>query len=227
MSNIDYNDKKLNCKKTENNYDTNIQITNKKNYKCDLQCKCKCKCKCKQGPIGPQGPPGTTGLTGLTGLTGPPGITGPIGPAGATGATGIINFSDFYALMPSDNSATVAIGAAVLFPNNGPTNGIIARINDKEFNLPNIGVYEINFQVSVTEAGQLIIVLNNIENATSVVGRATGTSQIVGMSLIQTFSINSILSINNPISESTALTITPLAGGTEPVSAHLIIKQII
>lgn len=40
--------------------------------------------------------------------------------------------------------------------------------------------------VSVTEAGQLIITLNDQDLAYTVVGRATGTSEIVGMAIIST-----------------------------------------
>lgn len=36
----------------------------------------------------------------------------------------------------------------------------------------------------------------------------------------------SILTVRNPADNSTALTITPNAGGTNPVSAHLVITQI-
>jgi hypothetical protein len=60
----------------------------------------------------------------------------------------------------------------------------------------------------------------------TVVGRATGTSQIAGMSLVTTTVINSQLTVRNPAQNSTALTITPIAGGTRPVSAHLVIMQI-
>jgi hypothetical protein len=128
--------------------------------------------------------------------------------------------------MPGDNSVTVAPGTSISFPGDGVTNSIITRVNDMQFNLPNIGVYEIYFQVSITEPGQLCVVLNGVEDPTTIVGRATGTSQLVGFSLIKTTIINSVLSINNPIGETTALTITPIAGGTNPVSANLIIKQI-
>ncbi|WP_236124877.1 hypothetical protein [Clostridioides sp. ES-S-0054-01] len=58
------------------------------------------------------------------------------------------------------------------------------------------------------------------------VGRATGTSQIIGMALVTTSTINSTLTVRNPAGNSTALTITPLAGGTRPVSAHLVITQL-
>ncbi|QWH09578.1 collagen-like protein (plasmid) [Bacillus mycoides] len=184
------------------------------------------------GPTGDIGPTGATGPTGVTGLTGATGPTGDIGPTGATGPTGgVLDFADFYALMPPDNAATVAVGGDVDFPRDGPFSGAgIARTGADTFNLSAIGSYQVLFQVSVTEAGQLVLTLNSgagaVELAYTVVGRATGTSQIVGMALVQTSVINSILTVRNPASESTALTITPLAGGTESVSAHLVITRL-
>lgn len=78
----------------------------------------------------------------------------------------------------------------------------------------------------MTEAGQLILTLNGADLAYTVSGRATGTSQIIGMALVQTTVINSILTVRNPAGNSTALTITPVAGGTRPVSAHLVITRL-
>jgi hypothetical protein len=57
------------------------------------------------------------------------------------------------------------------------------------------------------------------------VGRATGTSILSQTCLIQTTSINSVIQINNPTGEVAALTVTPIAGGTSPVSAHLVITR--
>ena len=82
------------------------------------------------------------------------------------------------------------------------------------------------FEVSVDEAGQLISTLNGEDLAYTVVGRATGASQIVGMAIVTTTVTDSILTVRNPAGNAAALTITPLAGGTRPVSAHLIITQI-
>lgn len=191
-------------------------------------------CPCPTGPTGPQGiqgdigPTGPTGPTGDTGPTGPQGFQGNIGPTGPTGpAEGILAFADFYALMPPDNAATVAPGTDVSFPQDGSISGTaITRIDDSSFNLSEIGTYQILFQVSVDEAGQLILTLDGNDIANSVVGRATGTSQIVGMSLVTTTAINSILTVQNPTGNASALTITPVAGGTRPVSAHLVITQI-
>jgi hypothetical protein len=129
--------------------------------------------------------------------------------------------------MPPDNAATVAPGTDLSFPQDGPTSGAaIARTSASTFNLASVGSYQIMFQVSVTEPGQLIMTLNGVDLDYTVVGRATGTSQISGMSLVTTSVINSTLTIRNPAGNSTALTITPLAGGTRQVSANLVITRI-
>ena len=118
-------------------------------------------------------------------------------------------------------------GTDVSFPQDGPNNGAdISRTGPDSFSLAQIGTYQILFEVSVDEAGQLILTLNGEDLAYTVVGRATGASQIVGMSVVTTTVINSILTVRNPAGNSTALTITPLAGRTRPVSAHLVITQI-
>ena len=134
-------------------------------------------------------------------------------------------FADFYALMPPDNAATIAPGADVQFPQDGPTSGtgVITRTGASTFNLSAIGTYQVMFQVSVVESGQLVHVLNGVEQSYTVVGRAIGSSQIVGMALITTSVVNSILSVRNPGGNSNALTIAPLAGGNNPSSAHLVI----
>ena len=181
------------------------------------------------GVTGPAGATGITGAIGATGMLGEQGNTGPVGATGATGVSGgVLDFADFYALMPSDNAATVAVGGDVSFPQNGPAmaSSGITRLGPATFNLANIGTYQVMFQVSVTEPGQLELTLNGSALAYTVVGRATGTSQIVGMALVQTTEINSVLTVRNPASNSTALDITPLAGGASPVSAHLIITEI-
>jgi len=175
---------------------------------------------------GAQGIPGVAGPAGAPGIAGAAGSQGVPGVPGIPGAPGILDFSDFFALMPGDNAATVAADTAVLFPQDGSTNGVITRLNSSMFLLPTIGTYLVQFQVSVTEAGQLMLRLDASPIANSVVGRATGTSQIVGTSLVTTTTPNSILEVINPPGNSPALTITPLAGGTHPVSAHLVIIRI-
>lgn len=84
--------------------------------------------------------------------------------------------------MPPDNSATVAPGTYVEFPQDGPNNsGTIERTNASSFSLSDVGTYLIFFQVSISEARQLVLSLNDEELPFTVVGRATGTEQIVSM----------------------------------------------
>jgi hypothetical protein len=129
--------------------------------------------------------------------------------------------------MPGDNAATVAPGTNVEFPQIGPTSSTtISKLGASNFRLAAIGTYQVLFHVSVDEPGQLMLALNGVPLAYTVVGRATGTSQIVGMSLVTTSTTDSILNVQNPPDNSTALTITPLAGGTQTVTAHLVITQI-
>ena len=190
-----------------------------------------------QGEIGPQGPQGEIGPQGLQGEVGPQGPQGEIGPQGPQGEVGpqgpqgepgtVISYADFYALMPPDNAAAVAPGADVAFPQNGPiANTNIGRLSDSSFLLAPIGIYQVLFQVSVTEAGQLVLTLNGEELEYTVVGRATGASEIVGMAIVATEVENSVLTVRNPTGNAEALTITPLAGGASAVSAHLVITQL-
>lgn len=194
------------------------------------------------GVTGPTGPgTGSTGATGPTGVTGPccTGATGPTGTQGrvgesggpgATGPTGLAgvsgDYSLFFALMPGDNTETIAVGAAVEFPQDGPTTGVITRTSTSTFNLPAVGTYEVAWQVSIDEPGQLELAIGGAGLPDTVVGRATGTSQIVGDTLITTSVPNSILSVINPLGNSTALTVTPIAGGANAVSATLVIRRL-
>ena len=179
-----------------------LEYQNKYNY-----------CECFQNNIG------------ITGPTNPISATGSTGPQGET--VGVSNFADFYALMPLDNAATVTPETDVIFPQDGPNSGAgISRTGPNNFNLADIGTYQILSQVRVNEAGQLVLTLNNNELAYTVVDKATETSQIIGMAIITTTSINSIQTVRNLKNNAVAITITPNAGGTEQVSAHLVITQI-
>ena len=184
-----------------------------------------------QGEIGPIGPQGLQGIQGDIGLQGLQGIQGDIGSTGPIGfgiPGGVLSYADFYALMPGDNSATIAVGTDVQFPNNGPITGTnITRLTASTFNLNSIGSYLIQFQVSINEPAQLCVALNLAEVPYTIVGRSTGTTQLVGVCIINTTTINTVISIRNPASETTTLTITPFGGGTNPVSAHLVIIQIL
>ena len=184
----------------------------------------KCCKKFKKGDTGPQGNQGDTGLQGPIGNQG---ATGPQGPQGVPGQRSIINYAEFFSLMPPDNAAPIAVGDFCHFAQNGINSGVISRASLSSFILPNIGIYEIMFNVCVAEAGQLVIDLNGNELPNTVFGRATGTTQIIGISLIETTSINSIVAIKNPLGNSTALTVVPLSGGTKSNVCNIIIKQLL
>jgi hypothetical protein len=173
-----------------------------------------------QLPRGPQGDQGPRGQMGDACLPSTPACVGPPGTAAVS------EFAQFFALAPPDNAATVAPGAAVDFPQNGPTQGGIARTSPDAFVLADVGTYRVGFIVSVSEAGQLALNLDGNELGYTVFGRATGASQIVGEALVTTTGSNSTLSVVNPTGNSTALTITPLAGGTHPVATSLVIQRL-
>ncbi len=72
----------------------------------------------------------------------------------------------------------------------------------------------------------MILTLNGADLDYTVAGRATGDNQIVGMAIVETGAADSVLTVRNPDGTAAALTITPLAGGTRPVSAHLTIVRL-
>ena len=168
---------------------------------------------------------GDTGAQGMKGDTGARGNTGPKGDTGATGSPSGLSYADYFALMPGDNSSTVATGGRVQFPQDG----IVAGSNITRFSSTQIGIaagtYEVHWQVSVSEAGQLVLDLSGTPLLSSTAGRATGTDQIVGMCIVQVGSASRI-GIMNPAGNAAALTITPIAGGTLSASAHLLIRQL-
>jgi hypothetical protein len=143
---------------------------------------------------------------------------------------GAFPFSNFFALMPGDNAATIAVGAPVLFPQNGPQSTPPAAVRvgappASTFTVTLAGAYQIAWQVSVAEPGQLQVAVGGVGVASTVVGRATGTNQIVGNTVLQLLA-GDVVSIINPAGNAAALTLTPTAGGTHAVSATLSIRKI-
>lgn len=86
---------------------------------CDKKDVCSCCVKC---------PPGSPGQRGSQGSASPQGPIGETGPAGPQGPAGVLNYADFYAIMPPDNSATVAPGTDVSFPLAGGTRPVSAHL---------------------------------------------------------------------------------------------------
>lgn len=167
------------------------------------------------------------------------GRTGPAGPAG-----GISEFAMFYGLTtgtgnagPDDYAATIAVKTSagtgrVPFPRNGPiVGGMAIAVGGTlpplvaEVTIPNAGTYEVTFVTSVTEAGQLQLEVDGVDLPETVAGRATGTNEIIGNSII-TVGAGAKLAVINPTGNAAALTITPSAGGTHAVAQTLTIKRL-
>lgn len=131
------------------------------------------------------------------------------------GAGSSLGFAMFWGMAPPDYAATVAVGAPLDFPRAGPTGGLTAPVRTGVglFSFPVIGTYNVAWQASVTEAGQLQLSSSASGlNLASVASRTTGTSQISNNILITTTVINEVISILNPPGNATALTITPADG---------------
>lgn len=171
------------------------------------------------GIAGPAGAPGLAGVAGIQGIQGIPGIPG---------APGLLDFSDFFMVKPPDNAATIAGGAPFLFQRDGATNGSITRLGGVSFStfiLPSIGTYLVQFQASIDESAQLALRINGVVDTTTVVGRSTGTDQVIGKSLVTTTVPNTTLEVVNH--GAVALTLTPPDGAmTHPFSAHLLIIRV-
>ena len=136
-------------------------------------------------------------------------------------------FAEFYALMPPNNPATIPPGAPVEFPNFGPANGNgIFGVSNNTYQLNSIGTYRVSWVVSVAEPGQLGLQLNGVLIGSTISGRSSGSTQIVGDQLIVTTSSFSTLRLINPPGSPSSLTISPYAGGNQPVSATLVITRI-
>ena len=139
----------------------------------------------------------------------------------------MLGFANFYALMPPDNPDPIAAGEDVAFPRNGLISSTnFTRVGDDSFILADPGVYQVLFVVTTNQSGQLDLTLNGEELPYTVFGQNAGASQIVGMALVETTAADSALTVRNPEGTDGPLTLTPTAGGTEPVSAQLIITQL-
>lgn len=195
------------------------------------------------GPTGPQGipgPAGTAGATGATGATGPmgpagatgaTGPTGPTGPTGATGATGpagesgLSSYATFYALMPTDNAVAIAPNEPIDFPTTATKTNDITVTSPSVFTVTTAGNYLVMFQASTTEGGQLQLTVNNTPIAYTTVGKAGENTQIVGFAILP-LAANDAISVINPETSTTAITLTQNAGGVSAVAAQLVIAKL-
>ncbi len=193
---------------------------------------------CSNNPTPPAFPVCTDGTTILgSGVPGdclrvgtpPPSFGGPfVEFYGLTAGTGNPSTTDY--------AATVAVKTSVgtgrvPFPRNGALSaGSAVRIDGSSFTLPNVGTYDISFEVQTTEPGQLQVEINGLGDPTTTLGNQNPTSgghRFDGHVIITTVTPNSVLAIINPAGNTPALTITPADGASTNANAQiLIIKQI-
>ncbi len=177
------------------------------------------------GATGPTGPTGATGATGPTGPTGATGATGATGPTGPAGASGLSSYATFYALMPSDNSTAIAPNEPINFPTTATKTDDITVTSPSVFTVTTAGNYLIMFQASTTEGGQLQLTVNNTPISYTTVGKAGESTQIVGFAVLP-LAANDAISVINPETNTTDITLTQNAGGENAVAAQLVIAKL-
>jgi hypothetical protein len=139
-----------------------------------------------------------------------------------------ISYMNAYALMPTDNSGAIVVGGDVQFPRLYSSSATdIVPLTVSSFTLGPIGVYDVYFQVGITDVSgsQLILTLNNTQLPSTVSG-AVGTNTIVGRCMITTTLVNSVVTVRNPSGNPRSITVTSSLGGASPVAAQLIITRL-
>lgn len=139
-----------------------------------------------------------------------------------------LSYMNAYALMPTDNSGSIIVGGDVAFPRLGSTSASdIVPASATSVTLGPIGVYDVYFQVGITDVSgsQLVLTVNNVQQANTVAG-AIGTATIVGRSIITTTVVNSVLTVRNPSGNARSITVTSSLGGASAVSAQLVITRL-
>lgn len=168
---------------------------------------------------------------------------------GMTAGPGNTGTNDYPATIAiSAAGPSVAAGSAVNFPRaSAPAVGGIAinnpgaaQTNNTEFILPSVGTYRVTWHISVDEPvqwslwistgpnpvpGGLFVELSAASGAPASVGQSTGTAQLVGDVVFRNSVANSAIQIRNYASPS-AVTVTPLPGGTRAQAVSLIIQRL-
>jgi hypothetical protein len=180
---------------------------------------------------GEYGQRGFQGDKGDKGDQGPRGEQGEKGDQGIPGQSGNNLVSAYYCIMPPDNSENIESGNKIDFPNTYFECPIIIRSTSSTFNLINIGFYEIKFILNITQTAQVIVCLDDgagfKPQYNMVSGRNSGSSQLIGNFIFQTFKMDTKVCIMNPIENNTPIKITETAGGTLPECCTLFIYYLL
>lgn len=136
----------------------------------------------------------------------------------------MLAFAEFFDIYePGSNH--VPPGSAVMFGQVGQSDGSakITSLGPTTFRLADPGIYSVQFDVPVTVSGQLELTLDGAALACTVTGVGGDGGEIAGHALIPV-PADAVLSVVNPPAD-LQLDIDPHAGGVEPVSATLVIRN--
>lgn len=137
----------------------------------------------------------------------------------------VVPTTDFFNIIPPGEGIAIAAGGDIPFPFDGPTSGAATRLSDTTFLLPVAGIYQVEFVAHIAEGdSQLVVTLDGAELTYTLTGRNVPVSLIVGSVLVQTAG-PAILTIRNPAANA-PITLAPVAGTTNPTSAHLVITRL-
>lgn len=126
---------------------------------------------------------------------------------------------------------TIGVGTAFpMFDTTDVATAGLSTPNPSTLTIATLGTYSLRWQASVTEPGQMEVWLDKGSGfgriARTTVGRATGTSQIVGETVMVIDTLPTSIQIRNPPGNATALTMTPIAGGATSVNVSAFIQKI-
>jgi len=132
-----------------------------------------------------------------------------------------------YGMWYGNDVISTAATDALTFPNAFVTPIGITQVGTTEFQVALAGTYEVNFQVPVVSAGMLDIYINAVEQPDTVVGRSTGTCQIVGAGIILVLNASDQISVRVPTGAAVVVTENDVAPITlRPLTRNISIKQI-
>lgn len=157
---------------------------------------------------------------------------------GGGGSVGLSDYAMFFGTTSgtgstqNDYAATVATGAALPFPQNGPTAALGITRNGADagrFLLALGGTYEVSWAVCTTEPAEWQLRVNGalVANTTARDSNPTSGGHPVSNTVLITVQAGALLEVVNPPGDAAALTITPADGSlTHAQAPSLVITKI-
>lgn len=129
----------------------------------------------------------------------------------------------------NDYAATIAVGAPMPFPQNGPTvGGAVVRsgASTTDFLVVTTGLYVVAWQAGFTEASQLELSVNGTPVANTAATSGAGTQQNSNTVMVS-LTAGDIVELINPAGNATALTVTPANGSLTHAQAPSLVFQLV